>query len=224
MKDIRAIILDLDGLVVDTEPIHRDCFRKVLKEQFGIDYTDEKYRVEYLGLSDREFLDKVLSEYNIKLERRQKNKLIEMKEESSLEVLKRNIPLIKGVKSFVEKMVSKYPLAICTGGLKKEVMFILDQLGWNELFNPIITSADVRWGKPHPQGYVLAYEGLCERKRWTPILQPRQCLALEDSPKGVQSAKGAGITCVAVTNSYTAGELGGADKVVDSLDQLVNEL
>ncbi len=222
MDDIRALIFDFDGLIVNTEPIHMATFKEVLNKELKIDYSEAEYREEYLGLNDRDFLDKILEKHGIQVDNDSKKKLIDKKARRAFKKLEENIPLIPGVKEFIEKIHKICPLAICSGGLKREIHFILEKLGWLDFFNPIITANEVKWGKPHPQGYLMAYEGLSERQNWRPILQPRQCLAIEDSHKGIEAAHAAGIPCVAITNSYSEAELVKADKTASSLEEMLS--
>jgi beta-phosphoglucomutase len=86
------------------------------------------------------------------------------------------------------------------------------------LFSAIVASGDTPESKPSPAPYRLAFELLLE-KTGRP-LNPRRCVAIEDSRWGLESAGGAGLRCVGVTNSYAAEALEGAELVVGGLDQL----
>lgn len=222
--NVRALIFDFDGLLVNTEPIHMEAFRDVLKAELKVDYSEEEYKQNYLGIADRDVLEKILQLHNIVLDDNKKKNILDKKARICFKKFEKNIPLIDGVKDFIESIKEKYPLAICSGGLKKEIHFILEKLGWLTLFNPIITANDMRWGKPHPQGYVMAYEALGTRQSWRPILQPSECLAIEDSRQGIESAHGAGMPCVAVTNSYESNELKNAEHIVTTLSEIHNLL
>src|SRR5437867_1139258 len=85
-----------------------------------------------------------------------------------------------------------------------------------DLFTAIVSAEDVSVGKPSPEGFLRALERLRGR---LPDLAPRDCLVVEDSQPGIESARRAGMRCLAVTNSYPAEALGGADLVVSSLEE-----
>src|SRR5436189_63144 len=92
----------------------------------------------------------------------------------------------------------------------------LAQAGLADLFTAIVSAEDVSVGKPSPEGFLRALERLRGR---LPDLAPRDCLVVEDSQPGIESARRAGMRCLAVTNSYPAEALGGADLVVSSLEE-----
>jgi beta-phosphoglucomutase-like phosphatase (HAD superfamily) len=89
-------------------------------------------------------------------------------------------------------------------------------VGIADFFDVIITAADVRASKPDPESYALAVTML---KSAYPAkgITPGSCLAIEDTPAGIASAKGAGLKVIAVTNSYPEEELTGADRIIASL-------
>jgi HAD superfamily hydrolase (TIGR01509 family) len=111
------------------------------------------------------------------------------------------------------------PLALCSGALRSDIERILAQLGVARRFDVIVSADDVRRSKPDPESYTLAFARLSERH--TALLTaPGKSVAVEDTPAGIRSAKGAGLRVLAVTNSYGAGELADADWIVDSLESV----
>jgi len=99
------------------------------------------------------------------------------------------------------------PLAICSGALREDILPILGKLGISDAFNEIVTADDTHISKPDPAPYKLAMQKLGVTSG----------LAIEDTPAGIASAKGAGLNVLSVTNSYAAEFLTQADAVVDSL-------
>ena len=111
------------------------------------------------------------------------------------------------------------PLALCSGALRSDIDPILAQLGVARCFDVIVSADDVRRSKPDPESYALAFARLSER--YAALLTvPGKSVAVEDTPAGIRSAKGAGLRVLAVTNSYGAGELAEADWIVDSLESV----
>jgi beta-phosphoglucomutase len=107
-------------------------------------------------------------------------------------------------------------LAVCSGALRSDIAPILESLGIADCFDLIITAEDVARSKPDPECYRLTHTRLNEFRRLN--LPPGRVLAIEDTPAGITSAKGAGLRVIAVTNSYPAVHLSQADQIVDTLD------
>src|SRR5262249_43126582 len=131
--------------------------------------------------------------------------LLAAKAERFLELVRAGAPIFPGVPAFVRAAAARVPLAIASGALRHEIELILEQAGLADCFAAIVSAEDVREGKPSPEAFLLAMERLAAR------LEPAHCLAIEDSQPGVEAARRAGMRCVAVTSSYAAEALAGAD-------------
>lgn len=210
----KALIFDFDGIMTDTEPVHMEAWLDVL-EPLGISFDEEEYRTNYIGRSDRDFLGEVSRIHRHHFSDAEKADLIETKIRATINLLEHDMPLLPGVEEFVLGAANRYLLAICSGANKSEIEFILRRLRWTDFFEPIISGESVRKGKPDPEGYIRALEGLNERT--DDVIMAADVIAIEDSPKGIAAAKATGMQCLAVSNSYPASELAGADRVVASL-------
>lgn len=188
----RALLLDFDGVLVDTEPVHMRAWQEVLTGQ-GLTLTSENFLAHFYGLNDRDFLSRFFAQNRRELPHELRGQLIAEKEKTTKKVLVQNIPLIEGVREFLPAAAKKYPLALVTGSLPGEVDFVLRTLGWKKYFSMIVTAADVKEGKPSPEGFLKAFERLAAGYTWNPPLQKSQCLILEDSDHGVAAAQKAGI-------------------------------
>lgn len=213
----KAIIFDFDGIITDTEPVHMSAWLEVFRP-LGISFGKEEYDAHYLGLNDRDFLDAVGRVHNRPFPSEEKNVLISKKLEKSLALLNKGIPLLDGVEDFIELLQKKCLFAICSGANKMEVNFVLKKLGWLDLFDPIVTQDDVQKGKPDPEGYKLVLKRLQERAP-SHKLTVDDCLAIEDSPKGIAAAHAADIKCLAISNSYPPDALTEAEWVLASLSE-----
>ena len=185
----------------------------------NISFGKEEYETNYVGLNDRDFLDAVGRIHKHTFSNEDKINLINQKLEYTLESLKKNIPLIPGVKNFVEEASKNHLFAICSGANIKEIKFVLSKVGWLKLFDPIVTQEDIEHGKPHPDGFNFALQKLNERTAQGSIT-PEQCLVIEDSPKGIAAARAAGMKCLAISNSFPKEKLSEADWITDSLADL----
>ncbi len=111
-------------------------------------------------------------------------------------------------------------MGLCSGALKSDIGPILKNLGLQELFKVIITAEDVTKSKPDPSGYRLAVRELAETVRAE--FTANQCLAIEDTPTGINAARSAGLKVLAITNSYPAERLSAAHMIVDSLEEITS--
>ena len=126
--------------------------------------------------------------------------------------------LFPGAREFIREAAAEVPIGIASGALRHEIDEIIDAAGVADLFATIVAAGDTQESKPSPAPYRLAFEQL--RERTGRALDPRRSVAIEDSRWGLESARGAGLRLVGVTNSYSAGELSSAELVVDGLSAL----
>jgi len=215
---IDAIIFDFDGVIVDTEPIHFRAFQRIL-EPLELGFTWQDYVDVYMGFDDRDAFKAAFAAHNKQLTSDDLSSLIKRKAIIFQEVIADGVVPYPGVIDFVThlRQIQK-PLAICSGALRSDIMPILTMLGISDCFKIIITAEDVNISKPDPASYREAFERL---KMLFPISSsPENTLAIEDTPAGIQSAKGVGLTVAAVTNSYDRQDLTSADIIVPSLISL----
>jgi HAD superfamily hydrolase (TIGR01509 family) len=215
MKDtLRAILFDFDGVIADSEPIHLEMFQKVLKEE-GVVLTREDYYEKYLGLDDRGCFAQVYKDAGRPLDKVKVDDLLVRKNRALLDIVKGRSLLLPGVSELIKRVRERYFLTIVSGALKSEILAILEGEGLAKSFHVIVAADDVAQGKPHPEGFQSAIR-ILNRDFIPPaeILLPGECLAIEDSPWGIEAAKAAGARCVAVATSYEESRLQGADLVV----------
>ena len=213
-----AVIFDFDGVIADTEPLHFDAFRKVL-EPLGIRFTWPEYVEEYMGFDDRDAFREAFRAHGRTLDALRLSVLVDAKSRVFQGILRAGVAAYPGTVAMIESLhASGVPLAICSGALRADIDPVLDRLGIASRFLHVVTADDVRKGKPDPEGYLLAYRKLSLSR---PALSaPGRCLAIEDTPAGVEAAKRAGLSVLAVTNSHAAEDLFAADYVTGSLAHL----
>lgn len=213
-----AVIFDFDGVITDSEILHFRAFNSVLASH-GLELGKKEYYANYLGLSDKDCFATLIREGRLGIEPSQIESLIRKKTVVFEELARTDGKIIEGVRPFLEMLGSNsVPMAICSGALRAEIELILDDSGLRDHFKAIVSSEQVKRGKPHPEGFLLALRKLTERA--SSSLTARQCIVIEDSHWGLKAAKAAGMYAIAVTNTYEADQLTGADKVVDRLDRL----
>ena len=215
-----AVIFDFDGVIVDTEPIHYQVFQQIL-EPLGMGYTWQEYTDTYMGFDDRDAFREAFRTAGQAITQDGLQELINQKASLFEQAVARGVTPYPGVVELIKELAAHgIPLAICSGALRSDIMPILEQLDIKHFFSHIVTADDVPQSKPHPASYLKAKDLLLTS--FPEKLNPSSLIyAIEDTPAGIQSAKGAGLRVVAVTNSYPADKLVQADAQITSLMQLV---
>ncbi len=217
---LRAIIFDLDGVLLDSEPLHFAAFKKALGSD-GAELTQELYIDRYLALDDRGAFTRFYIDKKQPLSPIQLQEFMEKKTGLFNEMVKNEgILPYPAVPEFVMAAAQRYPLAVATGSRRHEVEFLLETAGIRPHFEAIISADDVERGKPDPESFLKALAALNATGKRPTAIKPEECAVIEDSKHGVASALGAGMKCVAVATSHPTFELSGANLVVPSLAAL----
>ena len=195
---IRALIFDFNGVLADDDPIHMEAFRQVAEEE-GLSFTNEDYLDKYLPLNDRDCFKLLFEEHSVTLPASKIDQLIERKGRNYFRAIEQKTVLFAAAASAVKMAAARYPLAIASGARKAEICHILQQGQLQECFGAIISAEDVAFGKPNPEPFLRAHAKLKERDR---SLEVSECVAIEDSIGGIQSAHDAGMKCLAIAHSY----------------------
>jgi beta-phosphoglucomutase len=233
MMGITAVIFDFNGVLVDDEAVHFALFREVLDEE-GVVITERDYHERYLGLDDRGCFQAALMDVGEIASRDRLDSLVVRKAQRYVTVAEQGLRYFPGAALALERISARWPVAICSGALRSEIQYGLQRLNRLEHVSVIVSADDTIKCKPDPEGYQLALAGLCAlggrtgspidegKKKSAPQLAPDDCLVVEDSLAGIQSARGAGMRTVGVPNTYCADELlrAGADAVIAGLPAL----
>ncbi len=215
----KAVVFDFDGVITDSEVLHLRAFNKSLV-QFGIELTTKDYYQNYLGFSDFDCYKMLITQGLLRIDEQQIADIIKRKSAIFEQLTKTEGRTIEGVHEFL-KMLEKnnIPMAICSGSLLVEIELVLDEAHLRHFFKAIVSAEQVKRGKPHPEGFLLALLKLNEDDSQPPVAAD-QCVVIEDSHWGLQAATAAGMHTIAVTNSYDAEQLTMAEKVVARLSDL----
>ena len=214
---LQAIVFDFDGVIADSEPLHLTAFQRALAED-GLTLSGDDYYAKYLGYDDVGMFEAVARDRGIAMTNRHVTALVARKGAMLQELLHRGAILFPGAVEFIRAAADAVPIAIASGAMRHEILEVVESAGVGGLFMTIVASGDTPESKPSPAPYVLAFEQL--RRKTGRRLDPRKCVAIEDSKWGLESARGAGLRCVGVTNSYGADELVAAELVVGGLNEL----
>lgn len=210
-----ALIVDFDGVMVDSEPTHLKCFQQVLAP-LGIELSTEQYYARYLGKDDRDCFAAMLADNGRPADADLIAQLIARKTLSIQQAFATSIKAQDGALSLLEAAeIDSIAIAICSGGLRSEIEIAARKIGAMDHVMTIVSAEDVSRGKPDPEGYQLALTRLI-RLSGRILLAPRT-LVVEDAPAGIDAAHAAGMKVLAVATSYEPHALTAADMVVASL-------
>ncbi|MEM8944350.1 MAG: HAD family phosphatase [Planctomycetota bacterium] len=204
----KAVIFDVDGVLVDSYQPHFQGWRQMLSE-LGEDFTEQTFR-ETFGRTNRDiFADLFTGKYSDA----QVQQAADRKEALYREIISADFPAIDGAVELIDALDGTgFLLAVGSSGPPANVQLTLQCLGRAEVMAACVTGADVTRGKPDPQVFQLAARQLG--------VDPRSCLVVEDAPPGVAAAKAAGMSCIALTGTASREELSDADWVVVSLREV----
>jgi len=214
---LQAIVFDFDGVIADSEPLHLKAFQRALAEE-GLTLDAGDYFTRYLGYDDVGVFEAVARDRELGWTTRHITDLVSRKGLKLQTLIDDGEILFPGAPAFIRAAAAEVPIAIASGALRHEIVQILEAAALDQLFHAIVASGDTPESKPSPGPYLLAVEKLQQRAADT--LDPRRCVAIEDSVWGLESARQAGLRCVGVTTSYAADELRGAELVVEGLHAL----
>jgi beta-phosphoglucomutase len=211
-RTLKAIIFDFDGVLADSEPLHLRGFQTVLLER-GIDLSEQDYTRSYVGLADHECFKAVFLAHKRSLPEHELHDLIRRKSAWMLQVMRSRDILIAGMADFIKEVGHRYRLAVASCALRVEIVLSLQTAGLIDTFEVIASAEDAQTGKPDPAIYLHALD----RLKQGGSLTSAECLAVEDTPFGIQAAHGAGMKCLAVTTTCPSSLLSRADAIVPSI-------
>jgi beta-phosphoglucomutase len=204
---IRAVIFDLDGVIVDTEPLWFETYSRVCRE-YGFKFTEELDHLvkgrsnaslpitTALGIPEKQ------TEFSEKIGKIYRN-LFDMKAK-----------LMPGAFELLKKLKKYYSIAIATSAKADRLEFNLDKFPQlRPLLSATVSVSEVKNGKPDPEIFLLTANKL--------DVEPRDCLVIEDSESGIAAAKAAGMKVIGLNPGHvTPQDLSRADRVVSSLSEV----
>jgi beta-phosphoglucomutase family hydrolase len=207
----KAVIFDMDGVLVDNSKVHDEVWAlmcqkygkpeaaKNVKNIFG--GTNSMFVEQLLGITDTKEINRIAKE----------------KEALYREVFKKTIKAPDGLIGLLNDLKNHNArLAVGTSGPKENLDFVLDSLNIRDYFEVLVDETLVKNGKPDPEIYLKVSEKL--------NISPAECVVIEDSIFGIQSAKRAGMKVIAITTSFPSDKLSQAEKIIASFTELNAEI
>lgn len=191
-RAIDGVVFDMDGVLLDSEPLHHQVVNALLAEEGAALALDEY--LAYVGTTLEDTWSDLVARFNLQ---RTFAYYRDRYDEEILKVYRTRAELLPGAAWLVGELQSRGKrLAVASSSRTAWVETCLAGVGLRERFEVVVTGDMVDHGKPDPEIYLLAAARLG--------LAPARCLAIEDAPKGVESAVQAGMLVVAVETPYTA--------------------
>jgi len=207
----RAFIFDNDGVIVNSEPLSCAALHDLLLEQYNIEIGTDFSAV--IGTSDQYAIDYYLEDHGI-TDSPNYSQLSQRKMEIYFDTAAGRLQPFAGFHRLLTYLQKHYQLAVASSGNHDKIKFSLEEVDASKYFPIICSATEVEHGKPHPDLFEFTAECLA--------IPEQDCVVIEDSTKGIQGAKRAGMAAIGFTSSFSAEMLlnAGADLTVESLDEL----
>ncbi len=208
MTRFSAILFDMDGVIVDSEPLHQKAFEALFQE-LGRKHDHGIVFQEYYGRSDGALLRDFIQRHKLpdELEDLSARKL-----KYFLGYLRERRPVFQELQVLVPELARRYQLAIATSSSHHVADVVMEISGLGPHFKLVVAREDVRFPKPDPEIYFTTARKLGVR--------PSACCVIEDSTHGIQAAKMAGMTCIGLTSSLQPDKLSRADHIAQNYEDV----
>jgi len=190
LDSIKAIIFDMDGLMIDSERLYFDVER-ALARNYGKEVSDETL-MKMMGRSPLEAMSIYAMDLGFDIS---SEELLRLRNDMFVDRLRNEVSAMKGLYEMLNRFEGKLKMAIATGSPEEFLRIVMDKLKIEKYFDVLQPSDEIKEGKPNPEIYLKAAEKL--------KVLPSECIVLEDSCNGALAGKRAGCYTIAVPSEYT---------------------
>ena len=210
---IKAVIFDMDGVMIDSEPLWEKTERILLARR-NIDYTPE-YRDMIVGLNQTDSGKLLKDTFSLP---ESVDEIISERVEILTSIYEEELELVEALSPLLEALRQKrYMLAVASSSPLKVINFVLDMFSLHEYFDAVVAGEATEKGKPHPDIYLHTAERLG--------VSPTECVAIEDSINGVRSALAAGMFCIAIPDKrLSRAPFESAHMILENMDEISPEI
>lgn len=208
MRNTKACLFDLDGVIVDTAVYHFQAWRRLANE-LGFDFTEHQNE-QLKGISRMESLELILQWGNVTLTEEEKVEWATRKNAWYLDLVMKMTPdeVLKGVPEFLTSLRANN-IKIALGSASKNSKLILERINMLDYFDAIIDGNNITKGKPDPQVFLMGAEAT--------HCKPDECVVFEDAVAGVQAGKAGGMKVIGVGSADILTE---ADFVIAGFEEM----
>ena len=206
---VKAVIFDMDGVIIDSEHLHNDAEKKVMLK-YGVSISSEELQ-NYTGMTDEFMFKDLIKTYDLNASYIE---LYSLKEKILIGLFQESVQPIRGVIEFLKELKQKnIKLAIGSSSHRKLINLSLKKFNILNMFDVIVSVEDVTHSKPNPELFLKAASMLS--------LKPMDCAVVEDAKSGVEAAKNAGMKCIGYKNPNSGDQdLTNADIIIDAFSKL----
>jgi beta-phosphoglucomutase family hydrolase len=206
--ELRAVIWDLDGVIIDTAPFHFQAWREVFQEE-GVEFSETDFMHSF-GLRNEDIIRRILGD---RTSESKISAIATKKEERFRRKIEGKATPSPGALLLMRQLQERgFKQGIASSAPRENVRLLLKAVGAEEFIQDIVSEEDVHRGKPAPEVFLVAARKLGAL--------PRSCVVIEDAVAGVRAAKAAGMKCLAITTTHPRESLAEADLVVDNLKEI----
>ena len=210
-KDLKCIIFDMDGVIIDSEEIHKKAYYETFVS-IGVNVSDQLYKT-LTGSSTINAFQKLITHFNLDLD---PEKLVLEKRKKYVNFFENDptLHLVEGVEEFIKYSFNRgFTLVLASSSAMVNIDRVFNRFDLNSYFTAKISGADLRASKPHPE--------IFEKAAILGKTSKEHCIVIEDSDNGVKSANDAGIFVVGYKNPIVEDQtLENADFIIESFDEL----
>lgn len=212
MSNISAVIFDMDGVIVHSNPVHKVILQEFCQQK-GQELTDQDLLEKVYGRTNQDWIPNVFGD---DISRETIDAYADEKEQMFREAFNPKDHIVPGLFEFLDLLdEAGIKKVVATSAPAENADYILADLGINERFEAVLNSSHVTKSKPDPEPYLKAAKAV--------DADPANCIVFEDSISGVQSGQNAGATVVGVATTHTHQEMSNCALVIDDFKELTVE-
>jgi beta-phosphoglucomutase len=215
---ITAILFDFNGFIIDDEMLQMKAYQEVFAP-YEVPLSENQY-FQALGMDDATFVRTAFASGGKELTAEMMLAIATAKQEVHRRLLTDDLPLFPGVKTLLKATSREFDLGLVSMANREEIAYIFERARIGPLFSIVVSAEDVNICKPAPDCYQKGLEKLNEKRSAAgkQVLSASECLAVEDSPPGIEAGRAAGMHTLGVLNTVSETDLRAAGAEVVTKD------
>lgn len=207
---LKSVIFDLDGVIIDSEPLHYEV-NLLIFNRFNVKISDEEY-LSFIGKSNKQIWTYIKEKNNIGIDT---DELVDMQLKENINYLhKYDLKPIDGVYKLIKDLKEHdIPLGVASSSPMAFIDEVLNLFDLKKYFDKIVSGENIKFSKPNPDIFLLTARGL--------DIDSKCCAVIEDSTNGVLASKAAGMKCIGYYNPNSGKQdLSKADVIIDDFNKI----